>query len=337
MSVAVLVGIGVRGAVRRGDVSEAILRTAGNPAAVETILRECLHDPELRVAFAFDGRRVGADGRTFLPDDQPAADQERHMLRSDADGSPLVTVDVARHASADPALLRAALEAAAAALDNGRLNLEREIHLAEISASRARIVESGMTQRRQLERDLHDGAQQHLLAVSASLARAGRMADGDPVVGAIDDARVALRVALDELRRLARGVHPATLSQHGVHVALDGLAASIEGLDLRVSEDLNGEVRFDPAVEATVYFVVAEAVTNARKHAADSRVCVELSRGDGCLRVRVSDQGPGGARLEPGGGLAGIRDRVRALGGELHVSSAAGGSLVEAVVPERLP
>ena len=187
IAVAVLVGIGVREAVRRGEVGEAVLRAAGDPAAVEQFLRVRLLDPQLHVAFTINGQRVGADGRALAADDLPAAGQDRHVLRSDADGSPLVTVNLARHASADPALVRAALEAAAAALDNGRLNLEREIHLAEISASRARIVESGVTQRRQLERDLHDGAQQHLLAVSANLARAERLADGDRVVGAIDD------------------------------------------------------------------------------------------------------------------------------------------------------
>ncbi|HEU5000774.1 MAG TPA: histidine kinase [Lapillicoccus sp.] len=336
VAVALLVAIGIRSAVRRNDVTESVLRAAGDPRVVEAALREQLADPELRVAFAVDGQWVGSDGRPVEPR-SASADRTDHVLLSDPQGLPLVTVDVATSASADPGLLRAALDTAALALDNGRLAIEREVHLAEISASRARIVESGLTQRRQLERDLHDGAQQHLLAVSASLSRAERVDRPDDKAAAIDDAKAALRVALDELRSLARGVHPAALSQHGLGGALDSLATSVGAVDVHLSGDLAAGARLGATTEATVYFVVAEAVTNARKHAPTSRVCVRLDRVDGAVRVLVSDAGPGGAKLDPGGGLAGIRDRVRAVGGELQVSSSQDGSVVEAHVPETSP
>ena len=335
VAVVLLVGIGIRGAVRRNAVTESVLRAGGEPRAVESALRHDLLDPDLRVAFAIDGEWVGSDGVRFAQSTAPH--RTEHVLLSDPEGQPLVTVDVAASASADPALLRAALDAATLALDNARLTVEREVHLAEISASRARIVESGLRQRRQLERDLHDGAQQHLLAVSASLSRAERVDRPDDVSAAIDDAKAALRVALDELRNLARGVHPAALSQHGLSGALDSLAATAGDLDVRISDDLADGVRLGATTEATVYFVVAEAVTNARKHAPTSRVCVQVDRVDHAVRVRVSDEGPGGARLEPGGGLVGIRDRVRAVGGELRVSSKDRGSVVEARVPETSP
>jgi signal transduction histidine kinase len=332
VSVALLVGIGIRSTIRRNDVADAVLRAAGDPRLVESTLRRHLLDPDLRVAFAVDGQWVGSSGQPV--DREPVGvGRTEHVLLTVPDGEPLVTADVATSATADPGLLRAALDTAAVALDNGRLTVERELHLAELSASRARIVQSGLQQRRQLERDLHDGAQQHLLAVSASLSRAERVERPDDVSAAIDDAKAALRVALDELRNLARGVHPAALSQHGLSGALDSLASTGD-LDVQLSEDLADGTRLSPSTEATVYFVIAEAVTNARKHAPEARVCVQVDRAEGTVHVRVSDAGAGGARLEPGGGLAGIRDRVRALGGELTVSSDDRGSVVEARVPE---
>jgi len=227
-----------------------------------------------------------------------------------------------------------ALNAAAGlVLDNQRLTAELEQRLAEVRASRARLVAAGDEERRRLERDLHDGAQQRLGSVVLLLRMAGRRYGGvlpadvrALLSGAVDE----LQTAITELRELARGIRPAILTEAGLVPAVRSLA---DRIPMEVALAVGTVPRLDAAVEATAYFVASEALTNALKHAEADHVDVRIAVEGTELRVEVTDPGVGGADVEGGTGLAGLRDRVQALGGELEVRSDAGGTTVRAVIP----
>jgi PAS domain S-box-containing protein len=203
----------------------------------------------------------------------------------------------------------------------------------ELAASRARIVEAGDAERRRLERNLHDGAQQRLVAIALSLRLCeSKLAVGDPVgVEMLREAKVELADALEELRELARGIHPAILTDRGLMPALEMLAGRAS-IPVEVSATLTE--RLPPSVEAAAYYIVAEALTNASKHARASRVGVHVDHTDGRVLVEVSDDGVGGADQRGGSGLRGLRDRVEALGGELAIASPEGaGTTLTARLP----
>jgi len=213
-----------------------------------------------------------------------------------------------------------------------RLDAELQRRYEELRASRARIVEAADAARRKLERDLHDGAQQRLvgLALSLRMARDRLGSDPDQARALLDEASEELARATDELRELARGIHPAVLTDRGLSAALTALA---KRSPLTVELDDGVGERLPEPVEAAAYFVVAEALTNAARHAGTDRARVEVARRDGLLRVAVRDEGRGGA--DPAGsGLRGLADRVQALDGELDISSAPGsGTRIEARIP----
>jgi signal transduction histidine kinase len=237
------------------------------------------------------------------------------------DGNPIAALVHDRSLLDDPELVQAVGAAASLALENARLQAELRAQLEEVRASRARIVSAGDAERRRLERDLHDGAQQRLLGVRLALQLArGRLADG----GAVTDellAEVDTEVvdALEELRVLARGIHRAILTEEGLAAALAALARRAPvPVELTVCPQ-----RLPAPVEATAYFVAAEALANVAKHANACRVAIEVTRRNGTLGVQVADDGVGGA--DPGGaGLRGLRDRVEALDGRLEIESPSG-------------
>jgi GAF domain-containing protein len=204
---------------------------------------------------------------------------------------------------------------------------------AALTASRARVVAAGDETRRRLERDLHDGIQQGLVALILQAAAAGELPDDqvDQMRAELVELRTGLVAALDEPRETSRGIHPSILSEAGLGAALGSLARRCVipvVLELRVEEPL------PEPVEAAAYYVVAEALTNAVKHAGASEIEVVVARHDGMLRVRVRDDGRGGADLGRGTGLVGLTDRVEALGGRLAVhSQLAAGTTLEAVLP----
>jgi signal transduction histidine kinase len=196
----------------------------------------------------------------------------------------------------------------------------------ELAASRLRIVEAGDTERRRIERNLHDGAQQRLVSLRLSLALAAKQLSDDPAAGTVvAQAAEELGVALEELRELARGIHPAILSDHGLVAAVQALAAR-SPLPVEVAASTIGTL--PEAVEATAYFVVAEALTNVAKYAGATAATVHLGRDDEWLRIEVADDGCGGAEVGAGSGLRGLGDRVQALGGTLDVASPPGGGTV---------
>jgi signal transduction histidine kinase len=202
----------------------------------------------------------------------------------------------------------------------------------ELAASRARLVEAGDAERRRLERNLHDGAQQRLVATSLSVRLAARRAEGDPELRTmLDAASEELAHALEELREIARGLHPAVLSDHGLPAAVDSLA---ERAGLPVEAEVVLDCRLPEAVEAAAYYVVSEALTNVAKYARASHACVTVRHDDGLARVEVSDDGIGGADERGGSGLRGLVDRVEALGGRLEISSPPGaGTTILAELP----
>ncbi len=210
---------------------------------------------------------------------------------------------------------------------------ERKRHEDELHASRARIVEAGDAERRRLERDLHDGAQQRLVSLSLALrlAQSRLREDPDEADRLLAGAGEELTQALGELRELARGIHPAVLTDRGLPAALEALAARTP-----VSVELTGSLggRLPGPVEAAAYYVVAEALTNVAKYADASAVQVRAERQNGRVLVEVSDDGVGGADPALGSGLRGLADRVEALDGRLEVESTAGaGTKVRAVIP----
>jgi signal transduction histidine kinase len=203
----------------------------------------------------------------------------------------------------------------------------------QLAASRARIVEAGDAERRRLERNLHDGAQQRLVSLSLMLRLAGRRVADDPEASAfLERAGDELAQALQELRELARGIHPAVLTERGLAPALQALAARAPlPVELALPQD-----RLPAPVEAAAYYLVSEALANVAKHARASLVRVEVERSDGRARVEVADDGVGGADASGGSGLRGLADRVEALGGWLTIDSPPGqGTALVAEIPLR--
>jgi signal transduction histidine kinase len=202
----------------------------------------------------------------------------------------------------------------------------------EIHASRARIVAAADEARRRLERDLHDGAQQRLVLAAMTLKEAQARASGTPAEQLIVEAFEILQQGLTELRDLARGIHPATLTERGLAAALEDLvAASPVPVDLQVVQE-----RAAPAAEAAIYFTVAEALTNVAKHAHATLVRVQIELQGGALIARVADNGVGGARVTAGSGLRGLYDRLSAIGGTFAVDSSPGdGTTIFARIPLR--
>lgn len=211
---------------------------------------------------------------------------------------------------------------------------ERRRAEAEVRASRARIVEVGDRERRRLERNLHDGAQQHLVSLLLTLRMARAKAQADPVEAGriLELATAELEQGLAELRELARGIHPAVLTERGLAGALETIA---ERTPLPVTVDAAlADDRLPASVEVAAYYVVAESVANVAKHARAENVRISLARDNGALIVEVVDDGAGGASPREGSGLAGLADRVRALDGELEIESAEGhGTTVRAKLP----
>jgi signal transduction histidine kinase len=233
----------------------------------------------------------------------------------------------------EPDLVKIAVTAASLALEHARLQAEVEAQLDQVRASRARIVEAGDAERRRLERDLHDGAQQRLVTLSLALGMArGRAAGMDPELESlIESASKEAREALVELRELARGIHPAVLTETGLAGAIEAL---VERCPVAVTIAAVPGERFPAAIEATAYFVVSEALANVAKHVPSGSAQVAVRRLPGHLTVRVSDDGAGGARPENGTGLRGLADRVASVGGVLSVDSPpGGGTRLEADIP----
>jgi signal transduction histidine kinase len=260
-------------------------------------------------------------------------DRDRAVTLLVGDDGPLAALAHDRALGEQRQVLDGVAAVARMAIENVRLHAEVEAQLAEVRASRQRIVSAADDERRRVERNIHDGAQQRLVTLSMALRLAqSRAADASPDVAAtLADAEVELKQAIGELRELARGIHPAILTEAGLGPALDSLA---EQAPLPVAVDTRLNERLSPLVEATAYFVVAEALTNVARHAAATTATVRASVADGVLSLRIADDGDGGADPMRGTGIRGLSDRLAALGGSLRISDAPdGGTRLEAEIP----
>jgi len=320
--------------IARGNVADLVLELGASPgpAQLRDVLARALRDPSLEVVYAVPERGIFVDaaGRIVaLPEGRP----DRAVTRLERDGQAIAALIHEPALAEQVELVRSVAAATRLALENERLQAEVRAQLEEVRASRARIVDAGDAERRRVERDLHDGAQQRLvtlaLALQMSQARAGGAADPE-LVALLSKAGRELDLALGELRELARGIHPTLLAESGLGAAIESLA---DRSPVPVSVTV-GEGRFDAGIEATAYFVVAEALTNVAKYAAASKVCVDVERRDDSLHVRIRDDGAGGADASRGSGLRGLADRVAAVGGVLTVESpAGGGTTITAEIP----
>jgi signal transduction histidine kinase len=203
-----------------------------------------------------------------------------------------------------------------------RLDAELRAYVEELRASRARLVQAGDAERRRLERDLHDGAQARLVGLALLLGRARKRIDSDTEAAALlDRAQSELKTSLSELRALARGIHPAVLTERGLGPALSALAARVP---VPVTIEADGDQRLPGPVEIAAYFVVSEALANVAKYAEATEATVEVRRAGGRVIVEITDDGIGGADAARGSGLRGLADRVAALDGRLSLDSPAG-------------
>ncbi len=321
--------------LQAGAVTELLHRMSDGPdrSGLRELLSEALGDRSLQVVYWLEDKRkwVDAAGRlTALPDED---DPARAVTRVEREGRAVGAIVHDRSLCDDPELVGSVAAAAGLSIENERLQAQLRARVEELRASRARIVEAGTAERRRLERNLHDGAQQRLVALSLSmrLAQSKLRKDPDAAEELLGGAQEELTRALEELRELARGIHPAVLSDRGLRPALEALAGRSP-----VPVELRGTPpeRLPPAVEAAAYFVVAEALTNVVKYANASQAHVQVSRSNGHAVVEVADDGCGGADPGRGSGLRGLADRVSALDGTLELRSPEGaGTLLRAEIP----
>jgi signal transduction histidine kinase len=290
--------------------------------ALQAALGRALGDPELAVVRA-------------LPDGSfPAPGDGRSVAPVERDGSQIAALVYDASLDDDPELVEAVSAAASIALENERLQVESQARLAELQASRERIVAAGDAERRRLERNLHDGAQQRLVAIALQLRLIQGQIRRDPssAEALVTTASDELRHSLEELRELARGIHPAVL-ERGIAPALNSLATRSTVPTVVTCEVTE---RLPQQIEAGMYFVACEALANVAKYAQATAASISLSRTDRGVAIEIADDGVGGADADGGSGLRGLADRVEALGGHLLVTSPAGaGTVVIADLPSR--
>ena len=307
------------------------LRSDPKPAELRDALARALRDPSLTLAYWLPefGSYADLDGRAVeLPDDP----QRRATTLIDGNGERIAALIHDPGLKDEPELLAAVTAAANIALENARLHVDLRARLEELAGSRARVIEAGQRERQRLERNLHDGAQQRLIALSLELKRLEKALADHPEAGKrLDQAQHEITVSLEELRAVARGIHPAVLSDHGLAVALEQVAARAP-VPVRLLNEIDG--RLPEQIEVAAYYVVTESLANIGKHARATRASIEVSRSSDVLTVEVVDNGVGGADSERGTGLRGLADRVEALGGRLRVwTPLGGGTRVRAEIP----
>jgi signal transduction histidine kinase len=324
--IAFLAGL-LQARLARTAVGDLVVELRGQPTDLRGPLARALRDPSLSLVYWLPQFESWAspDGR---PVDLPADTQGLTFI--EREGHPVAALVHDPALRDEPELLEAVTAAAEIALETGRLQAELRANVEELRGSRMRVIEAAQKERQRLERDLHDGAQQRLVALSLHLGVLQTQLD-DNARRLLAEARQEIAVSLEELRDIARGLHPAVLTAHGLGVALESLAARAP-VPLRLTVD--GEEPLAEAVEVAAYYVVCESLANIGKHAQATSATVDVSQPDGFVVVEVVDDGVGGADTERGTGLRGLADRVEALGGRLRVwTPVGGGTRVMAELP----
>jgi signal transduction histidine kinase len=310
----ILVAAGLFANLRWGKWAEATVTALvvdlGDPATAGTLrdrLARTLADPTLTIGYWLTEQHEYVDeaGRPVV---LPSGDEQRAVTPIDDAGIPLAVLIHDPAALDDPDLLSGITVAAKLALANARLQAVVRNRVEQVRASRRRLVETADEQRRQLERELHQATDQQLARVVELLG------DGEPQLAEV---KAGLDAARNELRELARGIHPATLTDDGLSAALTELAARSE-----VPVNLTAPAgRWVPAVEIGAYFICSEALANIAKHAHATSIQIQITDTGNELRIEVADDGVGGANPASGSGLGGLQDRAEALGGDLAINS----------------
>ncbi len=327
--VAFLVGL-LRTQLRRSAIGDVVVELAEphSPTELRDVLARALGDPSLELVFWLSEaeRFVDAEGR---PAAEPTESHGRAVSTIEHEGVPLAALTYDASLLDDPELVHAVGAAARLALENSRLQAELRAQLLIVRDSRSRIVAAGDAERKRIERNLHDGAQQRLLAIRLAI-RLARKAGRDSLDDQLEAIDAELAGALDELRALARGLHPPILTEQGLGPALDTLARRAA---IPVDVDVVPAGRMPAAVETAAYYVAAEGLANVVKHAGATHVRIAVGRSNGRAVVEVADDGSGLADAG-GSGLRGLRDRVEALDGRLTVRSVPGaGTTLHAELP----
>ena len=328
----------LRSRIARAAVADLVVELGQTPtlARLRDALADALSDPSLQVAYwaPNQDRFVDAAGEPVeLPDDgtgQAVTMLERNGVREAAIIHDAILLE-------EPGLVASVASAMWLAVENDRLTTEVETQLQEVRASRARIVEAGDLERKRVERDLHDGAQQRLVSLSLELrlARNALGEAGDPAVRrSLDRAADEAMAALSELRDLALGIHPLILTESGLGEAVESLA---DRTSVDVTVDVGPE-RYSPAVEGAAYFVISEALANVTKYANATRALVRVRCLADHMTIGVTDDGIGGADPRAGSGLRGLADRLAVLDGTITIDSPiGGGTTVSATIPTLPP
>jgi signal transduction histidine kinase len=331
--VAFLLGL-LEARLARSSVGDLFVDLGAEPSPRELrdALARTLRDPSLELAYWLPefGSYADLEGREVeLPDPSSG----RAVTHIDRDGASVAALVHDPSLRDDPQLLAAATAAAGMSIENTRLQVELRARLEELRGSRLRVIEAGQKERQRLERNLHDGAQQRLIALSLELGMLEQRLDGDREAGArIAEARQEIATSLEELREISRGLHPAVVSGHGLAVALEQLTARAP-VPVRLEVELGGR-RLPEALEVAAYYLVSETLANVGKYARASSASVVVRRDAGEVTIEVADDGVGGADTERGSGLRGLADRVEALDGRLRVwSPRGGGTRVRAEIP----
>jgi signal transduction histidine kinase len=315
----------------RASVADLVVDLGVNPgpAELQHAVARALRDPSATVAYRveeFDAY-AGIDGREIDVGPAPG----RAVTPIVRDGEPVAMLLRSAALDEEPGLLSSVAAAIGMSIHNAQLQVELRARLEELRGSRVRILDAERQERRRLERDLHDGAQQRLVALSLELGEMAELVADDDLRSRIEEARAEAAASLAELRDLAHGIHPAMVSDHGLMVALESLATHA-AVPVRI--DGSVDERLPEAVELAAFFMVSEALTNTAKHADASAAVVSLHRAPTVLRITVTDDGVGGATTDGGSGLRGLADRMEAIGGRLQVWSARGrGTRLRAEIP----
>lgn len=330
--IAFLVGL-LDARLARSGMGDLFIELRGDPSptGLRDALARALRDPSLSLVYWIPqyGSWADVDGRRV---ELPKPGEGRSTALIERDGVPVAALVHDPTLDEEPELLAGVGAAAGIALENGRLQTELRARLEELAGSRARIVDAEQRERKRLERNLHDGAQQRLIALSLELSLLEDRLSGDPEARRrLNLARHEITVSLEELRAVARGLHPAVVSAHGLEVALEQLVARAP-VPVHLAIQLDG--RLPENVEVAVYYLVAEALANMGKHAHAGSASVRVVQASGLVVVEIVDDGVGGADTENGSGLRGLADRVEALDGRLRIwSPREGGTRLQAEIP----
>lgn len=317
----------------RAGVADLVVQLSGSTMldSLQGALSTALKDETLQVGYWLpeQDRYVDADGKPIplLPG------PKRVMTKVDRNGGSVAVLVHDPSLRDEPELVEAACAAAALALDNERLTADLRARLRQLAASRTKVLQAAESERRRLERDLHDGVQQRLLSVAMTLGLAESTMATDAALGRplVGEAKDAVLAALDDLRAVCQGVHPPILTERGLVGAVQELTATAS-VPVSLTLDVSGPLR--PELESTAYYVLAESLANITKHARADSASVSVRSSERTLTIAVSDDGVGGADAANGTGLAGMAGRVEAIGGVLRVTSPVGqGTRIVAELP----